>query len=85
MDSNELRFSHFKYFVRTNTKEESEISFERIKKFLELHELGLWVAEETKTDSFMGFIGLSERPELDIDHPKIKAGEPTRNHVVFST
>ena len=50
-----------KYFVRTNTKEESEISFERIKNFLELHEFGLWTAEEKKTESFMGFIGLSEQ------------------------
>jgi ribosomal-protein-alanine N-acetyltransferase len=30
-------------------------------------------------------IGLRERPDLDFDHPKINAGEPTRNHVVFST
>jgi RimJ/RimL family protein N-acetyltransferase len=144
-----------KYFPRTHTKEESEVSFERFKSFLELHEFGLWAAEEKETGNFMGFIGLSEqnlegisftpcieigwrldkafwgrgyategarevlrfaqenlkigqiysytarinapsinvmkkielkeRPELDFDHPKIDAGEPTRNHVVFST
>ena len=144
-----------KYFVRTDTKEESEKSFERIRNYLELHEFGLWAAEEKATENFMGFIGLSdqylegisftpcieigwrldkefwgrgyategalevlkfgqenlkidqiysytarintpsinvmkkiglsERPELDFDHPKINAGEPIRNHVVFST
>ena len=144
-----------KYFVRTDTKEESEKSFERIRNYLELHEFGLWAAEEKESENFMGFIGLSERfiegvsftpcieigwrldkefwgrgyategalevlkfgkeilkidqiysytarintpsinvmkkiglserPELDFDHPKINAGEPIRNHVVFST
>ena len=144
-----------KYFPRTYTKEESEISFERIRNYLELHEFGLWAAEEKESKKFIGFIGLSEqslegisftpcieigwrldkafwgrgyategalevlkfglenlkidqifsytarinnpsinvmkkiglnaRPELDFDHPKIDAGEPTRNHVVFST
>ncbi|MDO8644958.1 MAG: GNAT family N-acetyltransferase [Candidatus Planktophila sp.] len=144
-----------KYFVRTDTKEESEISFERNKIFLELHEFGLWAVEEKESENFMGFIGLSDRslegisftpcieigwrldkafwgrgyategarevlkfaqenlkidqiysytarintpsinvmkkigliarPELDFDHPKISAGLPIRNHVVFST
>ena len=144
-----------KYFARTHSKEESEISFEKIKSYLELHEFGLWAAEEKETGNFMGFIGLSEqslegisftpcieigwrldkafwgrgyategalevlkfgqenlnidqiysyaarintpsinvmkkiglaeRPELDFDHPKIQAGEPLRDHVVFST
>ena len=144
-----------KYFVRTDTKEESELSFERFKNNLELHEFGLWAVEEKETGNFMGFIGLSEkfiervsftpcieigwrldkefwgrgyategalevlrfaqeelkidqiysytarintpsinvmkkiglieRPELDFDHPKIDAGLPIRNHVVFST
>ena len=50
-----------KYFARTDTKEESEISFERIKSYLELHEFGLWAAEEKESENFMGFIGLSER------------------------
>lgn len=144
-----------KYFSRTDTKEESELSFERFKNNLELHNFGLWAVEEKETGNFMGFIGLSEkfiegvsftpcievgwrldkefwgrgyategalkvlrfaqeelkidqiysytarintpsinvmkkiglieRPELDFDHPKIDAGLPIRNHVVFST
>lgn len=39
----------------------------------------------TPSINVMKKIGLSERPELDFDHPKINAGEPIRNHVVFST
>jgi len=144
-----------KYSPRTDTKEESEISFERHKNYLELHDFGFWAVEEKETGNFMGFIGLLEkyiegvpftpcieigwrldkefwgrgyategalevlrfaqeelkidqiysytarintpsinvmkkiglieRPELDFDHPKIDAGLPIRNHVVFST
>ncbi len=50
-----------KYFPRTFTEAESRASFERIKSFLELHEFGLWGAEEKETEKFMGFIGLSEQ------------------------
>ena len=50
-----------KYFPRTYTNTESEISFERISKFLELHEFGVWAAEEKESANFMGFIGLSEQ------------------------
>lgn len=144
-----------KYFPRTFTEAESRASFERIKSFLELHEFGLWAAEEKESEKFMGFIGLSEqyvegisftpcieigwrldksywnkgyategasavlkfgseilkidkifsyttrintpslnvmkkigltaRPELDFDHPKIKTGEPLLSHLVYST
>ena len=144
-----------KYFPRTYTRDESQASFERIKIDLELHEFGLWAAQEKQSGKFMGFIGLSRktlegisftpcieigwrldrefwgrgyategaledlkfgqeslkfdqifsytsrintpsinvmkkiglkaRSELDFDHPKIQAGEPFREHVVFST
>lgn len=50
-----------RYFERTDTKEESEASFERIKSDLALHEFGLWAVEEKETGNFMGFIGLSEK------------------------
>jgi RimJ/RimL family protein N-acetyltransferase len=39
----------------------------------------------TPSINVMKKIGLIERPELDFDHPKIDAGLPIRNHVVFST
>lgn len=50
-----------RYFPRVFTEEESRASFERIRIFLEIHEFGLWAAEERETGKFMGFIGLSEQ------------------------
>lgn len=50
-----------KYFARTDTKEESQASFERIKIDLELHDFGLWAAQEKQSGRFMGFIGLSRK------------------------
>ncbi|HVR90029.1 MAG TPA: GNAT family N-acetyltransferase [Novosphingobium sp.] len=54
--------------------------------FANLPDDALWAitaVDNTRSRAVMGKLGMTYRPELDFDHPKITEGDPLRPHVAY--